>query len=401
MALMATGLVLADGHLAALDMEAAARLALENQPQLAAQSAGIAALNENTVAARQLPDPKLRFGVTSLPTDTFDFTQEPMTQAVLGVSQTLPGGDKLGLAGQRLEREAESATLSLEASRRRIARDARLAWLDLYLPSTGLGLVDAIVAEYGRQVEWSEVAYKTGQMAQDETFALRTLEETARDRQAELVRQRQRALAGLARWLGEPQARRPLEALAEVSHPPDLEKLQMALDQHPELQALAGAAGVAQAEADQAREAYKPDWSVDLAYGLRGDDRPDFVSVVVGVDLPLFTANRQDRRLAARLAQVEQAGQRLADRKLALTAELQAAYADWQAADARVRRYEQDILPLAQRRVESALNTYGTGKAPYGRVLEAKRAELEVRLAWLNQQVARARAAVMLKYFSE
>lgn len=387
---------------APLDMEAAVQLALSNQPQLAAQASGITALNENAVAVRQLPDPKLRLGLASLPLDTFSFTQEPMTQAVVGVTQMLPGGDKLGLAGQRVEREAAGASQGLEATRRRIARDARQAWLDLYLPSTALSLVDSIVAEYARQVEWSEVAYKTGQMAQDETFALRTVLETARDRQAEFARQRQRAIAGLGRWVGEAHARRSLDPLAEEGvAPPALEPLLAGLDRHPELQSLSAAVAVARSEADQAREAYKPDWTVDLAYGLRGGGRADFVSLVVGVDLPLFTANRQDRRLAARLAQVDQAEQRLADRKLALAAELQAAYADWQAADARVRHYQAEILPLAARRIESALNTYATGKAPYGRVLEARRAELEARLAWLNQQVARARAAVMLKYFSE
>ena len=61
-----------------LGLDEAAELAISQQPQLLAQQAAVAALNESVPAAGQLPDPKLRLGVVSLPVDTFDFTQEPM-----------------------------------------------------------------------------------------------------------------------------------------------------------------------------------------------------------------------------------------------------------------------------------------------------------------------------------
>ncbi|HRH80575.1 MAG TPA: TolC family protein, partial [Thiobacillaceae bacterium] len=183
--------------------------------------------------------------------------------------------------------------------------------------------------------------------------------------------------------------------------PPAQADLAARLDGHPELAVAAAGVQVARADADLAREAYKSDWNVDVSYGLRGADRSDFLSVMVGVDLPLFTTNRQDRRLAARLAGVARAEQMAADRRLALKAELAAAFADWQAATARLARYDRDILPLAERRAESALIAYGTDRASYGRVLEARRAVLEARLQRLAQHVAQVRAAVQLRYFGE
>lgn len=382
-----------------LSLEEAAALAVRQQPQLLAQEAAVSALNESAPAAGELPDPKLRVGLVSLPLDTFSFTQEPMTQAVIGVSQLIPGGDKRQLATARVEREAGQGNQALAAISRRIARDAQLAWLDLYFPSVAQNLVKQVEAEYQRQVEWSEVAYKTSKLTQEETLALRGMLETTRDRLAELQRQQAKARAGLARWVGQA-ADRPLEALPAASPPTPLTRMVEYLDQHPELTTLNEAVSVAQADVNLAREAYKPDWSVDLSYGLRGGDRPDFVSVVVGVDLPLFPKNRQDKRLAARLAGVERAAQMRADRHQALKAELEAAYADWQAADARLKRFEQDILPLAARRAESALAAYGSDRASYARVLEARRAESEARLQWLAQQVARARAQVQISYFA-
>lgn len=382
-----------------LGLDEAAELAVNQQPQLLAQQAAVAALDESVPAAGQLPDPKLRLGVVSLPVDTFDFTQEPMTQAVVGVSQMIPGGDKRRLAMARVEREAAQGNQSLAAITRRIGRDARLAWLDLYWPGVAGDLVEQVEAEYQRQVEWSEVAYQTGKLTQEETLALRGMLESTRDRLAELSRQQARARAALARWVG-PAAERSLKSLPAASPPPPLARLVEELDRHPELTTLDQTLLVARAEVDLAKEAYKPDWSVDLGYGVRGGDRPDFVSVVVGVDLPVFKGNRQDRRLAARLAGAERAAQLRSDRQQSLKAELEAAYVDWQAADARIKRFEQDILPLAARRVESALAAYGSDRASYGRVLEARRAEIEARLQWQSLQVARARALVQISYYS-
>ena len=383
-----------------LSLEETAALAILRQPQLLAQEAAVSALSANAPAAGELPDPKLRVGLSNLPIDTFDFTQEPMTQAIIGVSQAIPGGDKRRLATARVEREVAQGNQALAATARRISRDAQLAWLDVYWPNVAQDLVRQVEAEYQRQVEWSQVAYKTGKLTQEETLALRGMLETTRDRLAELARQQAKARPGLARWVGLA-AERPLDVLPETAHPAPLHEIVEHLGRHPELTTLNEGVSVAQAEVNLAKEAYKPDWSVDLSYGLRGGNRADFVSLVVGVDLPIFPGNRQDKRLAARLAGVERVEQLRVDRHQALKAELEAAYADWQAADKRIGHFETDILPLASRRVESALAAYGSDRASYGRVLEARRAETEARLQWLTQQVARARALVQIRYFSD
>ena len=394
-----SGASLAQQPLPHLSLEETTALALSQQPQLLAQQAAIHALDHSAPAAGELPDPRLGLGVANLPTNSFSFTQEPMTMATIGVSQMIPGGDKRRLARARVEREAAQGGQALAATARRISRDAQLAWLDIYLPGTALGLVRQVEGEYQRQVDWSLTAYKTGKLSQEETLALRGMLETTRDRLADLSRQQAMARAGLARWVGKA-AERPLDVLPEATRPTPLEELVGRLPQHPELTVLNEAVGVAQADVNLAREAYKPDWSVDLGYGLRGGGLPDFVSVGVGIDLPLFNANRQDKRLAARLAEVEQAEQVRADRHRTLKADLEAAYADWQAADARIQHFEQDILPLAARRIESALAAYGSDRASFGQVLEARRAEAETRLQWLALVVARSKALVQLDYFT-
>ncbi len=392
-----------DDRLAAggLGQDQAAALALAAQPQFTAREDAMRALRENAVAAGELPDPKLPFGLQALPLDTFDFAQEAMTQAVIGVSQAIPGGAKRALNRERVGREAEQVAADLAATRRRVERDVRLVWLDLWLPTQSLGWLRRLGDEYQQQIEWGEVAWKAGKLSRDDILQWRAMREGARDRESELRVMRERARAQLRRWLGEAGEAEPTPNLPS---PPgggaggEGAGLEARLDRHPELLRLQRALHVARADVDLAKEAGKPDWNVNLAYGARGGGRPDLLSLVVGVDLPIFQANRQDRRLAARLARVNQAEAQLEEQRRQLLAALRTAQAERELAEERIQRFERDILPLQESREAAALADYRSGKGAWSRVLDARRAQIETRLQWLGQRAAQARADVQLRY---
>src|SRR3546814_14623348 len=63
----------------------------------------------------------------------------------------------------------------------------------------------------------------------------------------------------------------------------------------------------AAAAIDLAQGEKRQDWSVAASYGQRSDGRDDMFMLEVGIELPLFTANRQDRGIAARRAEYEAA----------------------------------------------------------------------------------------------
>src|SRR3546814_2849971 len=63
----------------------------------------------------------------------------------------------------------------------------------------------------------------------------------------------------------------------------------------------------AAAAIDLAQAEKRPDWSVAASYGQRSDGREDMFMLEFGIELPLFTANRQDRGIAARRAEYEAA----------------------------------------------------------------------------------------------
>lgn len=384
---------------APLSMDQAVVLALDRQPRLERISSRIHAARAGATAEAQLPDPRLSLGLSSLPLDSLSFTRDDMTQAVVGISQIIPGGRKRQLAARRMGVEAARSQAELAATRQRIVRDTAQAWLDLYHPQQALALLARIAREYERELDWAGVSLATDGLSQADVLALRMQRAYVQDQTSDLQRAAARARVVLQRWTGVPAEDLQVQGeLPQAPAPvPGLDAT--LLDAHPELAILQRDMDLARSEADLAREAYKSDWEVEVAYGLRGGGRTDMLSVQVGVDLPLFPKQRQDRRLAARLAAVDSAGHGLEDRRRELAAELAATRAEWQAADQRISHFQTQILPLAQRRVESSLVGYRSGKAPYSSVLEARRAELEARLQLLAQQVAQARATVDLHYY--
>ena len=68
-----------------LDINEAVRLALTDDPVVAASHARSQALQDNAIADGQLPDPQLKTGIYNLPTDNFHINEEPSTQLRLGV----------------------------------------------------------------------------------------------------------------------------------------------------------------------------------------------------------------------------------------------------------------------------------------------------------------------------
>lgn len=382
-----------------LSLDQAVALALGNQPQLERLVARIHASEAGATAEGELPDPRLTLGLANLPVDSFALTREDMTQAMVSVRQMIPGGRKRQLASQRMRMEADRTGAELEAARRRIARDTAQAWLNLYYPSQALGLLERIDREYDREVDWATLSLATGDMSQADALGLRMARAGFQDQIADMRREQARARAEMGRWTGV--AADGVRAEGSLPEAPALggRKAIEALDAHPELALARRGVDLARSEAALAREDYKPDWEVEVAYGLRGGGRTDMLSIQVGVDLPVFPKNRQDRRLASRLAAMDSAGQELEDRRRELAAGLAAAQAEWEAANQRIDHFESVLLPLAQRRVESTLVAYRTGRSPYSAVLEARRADLDARLQLLRQQVARARAAIDLHYY--
>jgi outer membrane protein TolC len=386
---------------AALSIGEAQMLAVERSRLVAASRAQTQASREMRVSADQLPDPVLQAGLENVPvngSDQFSIGRDFMTQRSIGVTQEFVREDKRKARAARFEREAEVGEARRELTVAQIRRDVSIAWLERSFQESTRTLLESDAKEVELQVEAADSAYRAGRGSQADAFAARTLLEQIRDRIGQADQQIAAATALLSRWVGA-DAQRPLaERPAADAAPPRDDLLDDRVDRHPQLAMLAGQEAMAQADADLARANRRPDWSWGLTYSQRGSSYSNMVSINVSVPLPWNRAHLQDRELAARLAQREQAQAEREDARRALVADAQATWRQWEIERSRLARYDGSLIPLAQQRIAAALAAYRGAGATLATVLEARRSEIEMRLDRLNIELDSARLWAQLDY---
>lgn len=375
-------------------------LALQQQPRLDAQSASVHAAREQSAADGQLPDPRLKLALQNLPVESLSLNRDPMTQSMISLEQVIPGGNKRKLRRSRGEAEAAQMSAELLAQRGMVARDAALAFLSLAGAQRQLDIARTLSRESATQLASLQPALRAGRTSQADYFAARQMVTMAHHRESEVVAQAGRARAELSRWIGAVADDAPVDtALAQSAAPPPLAALRSRLDDHPLHAASASAVRLAEAELALAREATRPDKSIEIGYGKRARAFDDMITIQFAMEIPLSPRERQDRASAARNAQLERARALREDRLRSTRAELGAVYADWESVGERLRLVAGEHLPDSQGRVEAALAAYRSGRGEMAAVIEARRNELEARLLQVELETQLAKLRMQIAYY--
>jgi outer membrane protein TolC len=386
---------------ASLSLAEAQRIAAERSRQLVAQDSAVLASREMAVAAGQLPDPSLKFGIENLPvngSDAFSTTADFMTMRRIGVMQELTRGEKRQLRAERFEREAERGLAAKTAMLASIQRDTALAWLDRYYAESA----SAILAEQSREarleIDAAETAYRSGRGAQADVYSARSELAMIEDRASDIGRRIRNAKTALSRWVGQ-------AADAQLSGKPamdviriDTRSLDSELAHHPQIMILSKQEEIAETEARLARANKQADWGLEVMYGQRGSSYSSMISVGVSIPLQWDQKNRQDREVAAKQAMLEQARAQREDMLRAHVAEVRAMVNEWENARERRARYERELVPLSKERTQATLTAYRGGKAGLMDVLAARRNEIDVRLQSLQLEAETARLWAQLNF---
>jgi outer membrane protein TolC len=325
-------------------------------------------------------------------------TRDFMTMRRIGVMQEFVRDEKREIKGRRAENELYREQAMLGDAQAALRREVAQAWIERYFAERMAKVVGEQYAETDLQRESLQAGLRSGKTQPADLLAVQVNLQSLLDRRAEYLRQAARATALLSRWLGAESAR-PLAALPARPLPAQHHDVATHAEKHPHLQTLERKIEVARNDAALARAANKPDWSLEVAYAQRGPQYSNMLSVQVSIDLPLFQANRQGRSVAAKMAQVEQARALKEDALRQHLAEARATWADWDAATARLLRFDEALLPLSRERSQLALAAYRGGQGSLAAALEARRVEIELRLQQLQLAAEQGRAYAQLLYF--
>lgn len=384
----------ADGE---LTLQRAERLAVDEAPWLQHHRASAAAAAERVAYQGRLPDPQLLIGAVNLPADSGRLNQEDMTMLMVGVRQSFPPGNTLKLREQRAEQELSREQSMSELERRNLLRQVRVAWLELFYQDAARRQLDRLRQLQQQQLDAAQGRYRA---AQDPALGVhRTRAALARlDERAPMIEAKQQTLrAELRHWIGD---------AAQAALPEDLPTLPAHAEfdptHHPEwLAARAGQAGM-RLDAELARQDYKPGMMLDLSYGSRqaapnGMERSNLVTAMVTVDLPLFRANRQDRRLAEKLALADGAEYETEDKRRILERMYQTLRAEQAALAARVRIVAGSLLPALQREAQVTSSGFARDRTD---VREAQMRLLDAELELVRLRVDQARNQAELLFLA-
>jgi len=280
---------------------------LSNNENIKSLESNVESLKEEISFAGSLNDPRLGIGVLNLPTDTFDFDQEPMTQKQIFIAQKIPWFGKLSLRSQKAALNAIRQEAILRAKRLELSKEIAAVYYQLGFVASNQKINAKLIGMLNQLLRVSETRYSTGRGLQQDVLQAQVELSKLLDERITLERKRRTLEDRVNSLLNR-------ENFISVKPPANLPYPDLHLEAK-ELQALALKTNpwlaVRRAEIDQAgvaidlaRKDYMPDMDFKVAYGQRdssqtGQDWANFLSASVVMNIPLWKKKRQDKKLAA------------------------------------------------------------------------------------------------------
>lgn len=386
-----------------MTLEEAERYSISHAPEVHQLQQQSDAFKQSAIADKALPDPKMSLGVANVPTDTFSFTQENMTQIQVGLMESFPKGDSLQLRSEQDLIQSASSEQQVKLMQLSILKTIRTQWLSLYLWENSLKVYEAQEKLFKQLVETSEAHLANNKSQQKDAvraqLALSQLGQKILDAKQQIAMLESQ----LGRWLEVS----PSQLAVHLPHwgaPPNRDDIAQAIKTHPQLKVDQLQSDVSQKGIELAEQQYKPGITAGVVYGLReGDDsmgnsRSDFVGAQVSFDLPFFTANLQDPQLAASKAKYLAMQDKAQADYQDMLSTLNATYAQWQYLQSQQTLYQTQLLSQASMYAKATEVAYQNQQTDFPTLVSAYIQDYETQLAYLKVQVGQLTAQVNLMY---
>ncbi len=390
-------------RLPSLSLELAEQLALSSDPGVQSVQANQRALEEMAVAADQLPDPLLKMGLANLPTDTFNLGQEAMTQVQVGLIQKFPRGrsreltsEQMGLKSQGLGEIAHDQELQILLAVREqyfeVAKQQYLARIN-----------EEAISAFSDVADITQDYYATGRVQQQAVLQAAVELAKVEDRAARISQDEEQARARLSMWIGDAAWQDLDLTWARLDPQTSADFIKERLMDHPRVLALGKNVSAAETGVELARQKYKPEFALDVTYGGRGglnpngSSRADMLTVMVLMDVPLFTRNRQDRVVAAQIAESSAAMFSRDDLLRRLRSEVDFNFAAYQRQQQRIELFENSLLPDAAFSSEASFSAYQSSLEDLTTLLRTRITEFDLQFehARLLAEVRKTQARLL------
>jgi outer membrane protein TolC len=366
--------------------------ALSGYPSLASMKQRIARKENEALRAGALDDPKAWIGVVNVPTDTWSLGEEDMTGKEIGISQMFPYPGKRGNDSKIAVREKEQAEFELAEMRNMLRADVKMAYVELATVRAQAEVVRRVRVVLEQIVAVSRELFAVGKGSQPDV--LRGQVEFQKMREMLLMLEnRERVLSVRLNTLaalppGEPVP--PLDNLAEFRldlSADDLRKIY--LEERPARKAVEARIRKGDLLVRQADLEGKPDFEVAASYMQRnkmpdGTNRPDMVSAMVSMTLPVWRKGKLAPGIRAMAAEKEMAirDEEALDNESANVIGSSLSSAENFRSVASL--YRTTLIPQAEQAVQSNLEAYRVGKIDFPMLMDSVMAVLNFRKEYLG-----------------
>jgi len=388
----------------AMNFETALAVALERAPSLQAKASAVQGALALQTSAGQLPDPVLMLGLDSLPVNgpnRGSLTRDDFTQRKIGWSQDMLNRAKRNARSDAAAARTERDRALLQSERLLVRREAGLAWLSWYFAEQKLAQFNATLSHHRLLEETSLSQLSAGKIMPSDVSMVRLEALALADRRDELLRDVEQSRIAVRRWIGETAASiSPLnESVGQL--PPEFDVnaayLKTNLERNPDIAALTPMRAMAEAEVSEAEAAKRGDWSWGVSYGKRGQGYGDLVSVQLNFEIPTSPAQRQEPQIFARLKELERIDADKSELLRKQTQELETQLSELTELDSKLKRLQQQALPVAAAKTAFTLAAYQGGRDKLASVLEARKQQTELDLRALDLQAKKRAVQWRLK----
>ncbi|HEY5514066.1 MAG TPA: TolC family protein [Geomonas sp.] len=365
--------------LPAADLAGLVTASVANNPELKSSQARWQMFKSRVALAGSLDDPMLMLKIQNgIVTDPFNFSKDPMTQKVIGISQQLPFWGKRGLKAEIAAQEAESYRWQVEERKLELVRMVKETYYKIYFTDKSLAIVDKNIRILGDFVSLAEIKYSVGQGVQQDVFKSQVERSKLLDMKISLEQERKSLEAALNALL----FRSPEAAVGRI---PDFELKPFQLsaghlratawEKRPMVKSLRALIDKGEAGHKLAQKEFYPDFNVSLEYMQRdktmGDEGLDMYSLGVTFNLPV-----QQSRRHAMVAESDSEARMATDEMDGLRNTIDSGVSDLLAKlekrEKLVTLYKTGIIPQAEQSLESATIGYRVNKVDFLNLLDSR-----------------------------
>lgn len=380
--------------------------ALENNPDIKAARARLAAYQAKIPQAGSWDDPRVSVSFSNIPVDNPSLSRTAMTGIQYGIMQRLPFPGKKHAAKKKADLAYQAVLDEFNEIAARVVWQVRHHYHEHTAVAHSLSILGRNQQIADQLVRLAQARFATGLAPEQDVLKAQIEYGRITDQILELTRQRRSLKSRINSLIGrDPQARIPVPGKIRMGELPDRDQVLLeAQENFWMLSKRKKMIAMAAKEKTLARLSYFPDVDVGLSYRQRRLSRgdpvlgEDFVGVSLSIPIPVFAASKQSKKVKEANALFRESQEKLESLKNQITFEVEDMLAELKKVRSRTDLIANILLPQARAAFENSMTAYQTGVVDFLNVLTSQLSVLHFELELVRAHADYAKAEAKLAY---